>query len=83
MKDAVKTHLSQSFEVWVTADELCQQLPAITPKFLRQHGDIFPRRRITIVDTDGKRHSSRWAYARNEIINNFSNGVYDEIKVLN
>ena len=69
-------------EQWMSAEELCKQFAMITPKLLKYHGDIFPRKRIKMVGMNGGEKSTHWAYPRYEIAMNIANGMYDELKVM-
>lgn len=69
-------------EQWLSADDLCKQFAMITPKLLKYHGDIFPRRRITMTGMNGVTKSTHWAYPRHEIAMNIANGMYDNIDVM-
>lgn len=80
--EAVRQSMSVNTEVWVSGSDLCKQFAQFTPKWLREYGDILPRKRLTVTGLDGKSHSSRWAYPRNEIAQNIRNGLYDDLKVI-
>lgn len=79
---AINSALATVQEQWLSADDLCKQFAMITPRLLKSHGDIFPRKRMTITGTNGKSHTTRWAYPRNEIAINIASGVYDDLKVM-
>lgn len=78
---AIRAGMLQMEERWISAAELCKQFAMITPKLLKYHGDIFPRKKITIEGTNGKRVSTHYGYAQHEIAMNIANGVYDDLKV--
>lgn len=81
VQKAIAAAVAQMQEQWMSADDLCKQFSMITPKLLKYHGDIFPRKRITIEGKNGVRQSTRWAYPRYEIAMNIAKGMYDELKV--
>lgn len=82
VNEAVRRALLDAGETWISGTELCKQFAVFTPKWLREYGDILPRKRITVTGIDGKSHSTRWAYRRNEIAMNLSQGLYDDLKVM-
>ena len=82
VKKAIASSLMQMQEQWLSADDLCKQFAMITPKLLKYHGDIFPRKRITMVGMNGVPKSTHWAYPRYQIAQNIADGVYDHLKVM-
>ena len=79
---AINAALATMQEQWLSADDLCKQFQMITPRLLKYHGDIFPRKKMKITGTNGKSYTTRWAYPRNEIAINIASGMYDDLKVL-
>jgi len=79
---ALQNVTMQMEERWVSGKELCKQFAMITPKFLKAHGDIFPRKKITIRGCNGKAVSTHYGYAQHEIAMNIANGVYDDLLVM-
>ena len=82
VQKAIASSVAQMQEQWLSADDLCKQFAMITPKFLKYHGDIFPRRKITMTGTNGVTKSTHWAYPRYEIAMNIANGLYDNLRVM-
>ena len=86
IREDVRKSMEQTYmimtERWVSGKELCEQFAMITPKFLKQHGDIFPRKRITIKGMNGGRVSTHYGYAQHEIAMNIAKGLYDELLVM-
>ena len=78
---AMKAAMTQMGEEWLTGQDLCKQFGMFTPKWLKNYGDVLPRRRITVTGMDGKSHSTRWAYPKHEIAANIAAGLYDDVKV--
>ena len=68
-------------EEWLSADELCRQFQMFNPRLLKQHGDKFGRKRITMTGKNGGKYSSHWAYPRYRIAKNIADGVYDDMKI--
>lgn len=79
---AVKEILMASRETYILPEDVCKQFPMITPKLLKEHGDIFPRKRIKMTGTNGKTRTTRWAYAQNQIAINIASGLYDDLNVM-
>lgn len=82
VQKAIMASVAQMQEQWLSGDDLCKQFAMITPKMLKCHGDIFPRKKITMTGTNGVTKSSHWAYPRFEIAANIAKGVYDDLKVM-
>ena len=82
VQKAIMASVAQMQEQWMSADELCKQFAMITPKLLKYHGDIFPRKKITMTGINGVTKSTHWAYPRYQIAMNIANGLYDDLKVL-
>ncbi len=82
VQKAISLQMISLQEQWLSADDLCKQFAMITPKLLKYHGDIFPRRRITMTGMNGVTKSTHWAYPRHEIAMNIANGMYDNIEVM-
>ena len=63
----VKTAMQSVNEKWVTAETLCQHVETLTPRFLKDHGQMFNRTRIEWTDKHGVRHPQGWLYPLHEI----------------
>ena len=79
---AITAAVMQMQEQWLSGEELCKQFAMITPKLLKTHGDIFPRKRIRMTGMNGVTKKTRWAYPRYEIATNITKGVYDNLMVM-
>lgn len=79
---AITDAMMRQDERWLSAQELCAQFQMFTPRWLKNHGDCLPRKRVTIKAADGSCHSTRWAYPQHEIAENIRNGMYDNLMVL-
>ena len=82
VQKAITLQMISLQEEYLSAEELCKRFAMITPKLLKYHGDIFPRKRITMTGMNGVPKSTHWAYPRFEIAMNIANGVYDNLKVM-
>ena len=78
---SVNDAMTRNDERWLSGHELCKQFQMFTPRFLKDYGDVLPRKRMNITTQDGKKHSTRYAYAQHAIAQNIANGVYDDLKV--
>lgn len=56
---AVRQQMESYDERWVLAQELCELLPALSPDFLRRHGDSFPRKRFVVEFQPTRPHGAR------------------------
>lgn len=63
----VKTAMRSVNEKWVTADTLCEHVETLTPRFLKDHGQMFNRTRVEWTDKQGVRHPQGWLYPLYEI----------------
>ena len=54
-------------ERWVTDEELQAHVGTLTPRFLKDHGDMFNRTRVEWTDAEGERHTQAWLYPLYEI----------------
>ena len=82
VQKAIASSVMQMQEQWLSPEDLCKQFAMITQKLLKYHGDIFPRKRITMTGMNDESKSTHWAYPRFEIAMNIANGVYDNLKVM-
>jgi len=67
-------------ERWVTADVLCEHVGTLTPRFLKDHGDMFNRTRVEWTDVDGVRHTQAWLYPLYEIKEWIATGKIKELQ---
>ena len=68
-------------ERWVTADVLCQHVGTLTPRFLKDHGQMFNRTRVE-WDENGRHVASReWLYPLNEIKQWIADGRIKELRI--
>lgn len=82
VQKAIMSTVAQMQEQWLSGTDLCKQFGMITPNLLKYHGDIFPRKRITITGANGVTKSTHYAYPRFEIAANIARGLYDDLKVM-
>ena len=70
-------------ERWVTAEVLCEHVGTLTPRFMKDHGDLFKemRTRVEWTDADGERHAQAWLYPLYEIKEMVINGKIKDLKV--
>ena len=68
-------------ERWVTAEVLCQHVGTLTPRFLKDHGQMFNRTRVE-WDENGRHVASReWLYPLNEIKQMIQDGRIKELRM--
>ena len=67
-------------EKWVTAEVLCEHVGSLTPRFLKDHGQMFNRTRIEWEDKDGEVHTQVWLYPLHEIKDWIATGKIKELK---
>lgn len=63
---------------YVTAEELCQHIGTLTPRFLADHGSMFDRKQLEWRDRDGHLHKQGWLYALNATKKRFLEGEFQE-----
>lgn len=68
-------------ERYVTAEVLCEHISTLTPRFMKDHGDMFNRTRVEWTDgKTGTRHIQAWLYPLNEIKQMILDGRIKELK---
>lgn len=68
-------------ERWVTAEVLSEHVGTLTPRFLKDHGEMFNRTRVEWVDEDGVKHFQAWLYPLYEIKEMVINGKIKELTI--
>ena len=68
-------------ERWVTADVLCEHVGTLTPRFLKDHGEMFNRTRVEWTDEGGVRYAQAWLYPLYEIKEWIATGKIKELKM--
>ena len=67
-------------EKWVTAEVLCEHVGTLTPRFLKDHGQMFNRTRVEWADENGAEHIQGWLYPLHEIKQWIMDGRIKELK---
>lgn len=78
---AVKQAMLTFGEKWVTAEQLCEHVGTLTPRFLKDHGQMFNRTRVEWTDEKGEKHAQGWLYPLHEILEWIENGKIKELKL--
>ena len=78
--DVVRKAMMSYSEKWVTADVLCEHVGTLTPRFLKDHGDMFNRTRVEWTDKNGNRHIQSWLYPLHEIQAMIADGRIKELR---
>ena len=68
-------------EKWVTADVLCEHVGSLTPRFLKDRGQMFNRTRVEWDDETGHHVSKDWIYPLNEIKQWIMDGRIKELTI--
>ena len=81
--DVIRKAMRSYNERWVTAEELQQHVGTLTPRFMKDHGDLFKemRTRVEWTDANGERHAQAWLYPLYEIKEMVINGKIKDLKV--
>ena len=69
-------------EKWVTADVLCEHVGTLTPRFMKDHGQMFNRTRVEWDDETGHHVAKDWLYPLHQIKEWIENGRIKELKEL-
>ena len=78
----VRQAMTTYAEKWVTAEVLCEHVGTLTPRFLKDHGQMFNRTRVEWTDKDGQRHDGgSWLYPLHEIIQMVQDGRIKDLVV--
>lgn len=75
IRKAMKTY----GEKWVTAEVLCDHVGTLTPRFLKDHGQMFNRTQVVWTDKDGGEHTQGWLYPLHEILEMVEDGRIKEL----
>lgn len=54
-------------EVWLTADQLMERFQMLSPEWMRHNAKLLPRERAEVVQANGERKTTRWAYPMHKI----------------
>lgn len=66
-------------EVYVTSQELCNQISMITPDWLKAYAKKLPREQIGVKGEDGKVRTTRWGYPIHKIKRLIAEGKLREL----
>lgn len=70
-RDAVRDAMAEAMEIygehWLTAEELVEKFGFFTKDWLKRYGCTLGRERFEVVDGEGRRHVSKWAYPEHKI----------------
>lgn len=78
---AVKQAMLTFGEKWVTAEQLCEHVGTLTPRFLKDHGQMFDRTRVEWTDEKGQHHAQGWIYPLHKIQEWIETGKIKELKL--
>lgn len=67
-------------ERWVTAEQLYEHVGTLTPRFMKDHGQMFNRTRVEWTDENGIKHTQAWLYPLYEIKEMILDGRIKELK---
>jgi hypothetical protein len=76
----VKQAMTTYNEKWVTAEVLCEHVGTLTPRFMKEHGQMFNRTRVEWTDKDGVEHTQAWIYPLYEIKEMIITGKIKELE---
>lgn len=78
--DVVRRAMMNYSEKWVTDKKLCEHVGTLTPRFLRDHGEMFNRTRVEWKDKNGVVHYQSWLYPLHEILEMVKDGRIKELR---
>ena len=61
--------------------EIAEHIGIMTKRWLREHGDMLPRTRVTWTDGKGQQHTSSWMYPLHRIQAMIEDGRISRLKV--
>ena len=76
----VKRAMTTYSERWLTAEQICEHVGTLTPRWLKDHGQMFNRTRVEWTDKDGVTHPQAWLYPLHEILEMVEDGRIKELK---
>ena len=77
--EVIRTAMRSYNERWVTDEVLCEHVGTLTPRWLKDHGQMFNRTRVEWTDKDGAKHVQTWLYPLYEIKEMILNGEIKEL----
>ena len=80
VRRAIEEEREMYDEHWVTADQLIAQFGMFTKSWLKTYGHSLPRKRATVCDERGERHSTSWCYPRNKIQRMIQSGEIEQLR---
>ena len=69
-------------ERWISKKELLNQFQMFNEDWVSKYGDILPHKQVSVTTMDGKKRTTRTAYAQYQIAKNIADGLYDDLKLL-
>jgi len=76
----VRNAMTTYAEKWVTAEVLCEHIGTLTPRFLKDHGQMFDRTRVEWADGQGTRHTQAWLYPLHKIQEMVASGAIKQLR---
>jgi hypothetical protein len=67
VRAATQQAQEENQEVWLSKEQLLAQFGFLSESWLRRYGHTLPRTKAVVVDEDGTRHETGFAYPRNKI----------------
>jgi len=78
----VRQAMTTYAEKLVTAEVLCEHVGTLTPRFLKDHGQMFNRTRVEWTDVNGEEHIQGWLYPLYEILEMVADGRIKQLQEL-
>lgn len=75
----VRKAMTTYSERWLTAEQLCEHVGTLTPRWLKDHGQMLNRTRLEWTDKEGTRHAQAWLYPLHEIQEMILSGKIKEL----
>ena len=76
----VRKAMQEVNEKWVTGDVLCEHVGTLTPRWLKDHGQMLDRTRVEWDDENGH-HTQAWLYPLHRIQEWIATGKIKELKM--
>lgn len=69
-------------EVWLTAEQLSGRIPFFTAGWLKHHGNLLPRERMSTIDADGRMtEGKRYIYPLHKLNRMVAEGQFRQVSI--
>lgn len=78
---AVQEAMETTAEVWLTPEQLIEQVGFFSPEWIKRNGKMLPRETYRWRDENGVLHEGRYTYPKHKIQRMISEGAFREMSL--